>query len=480
MPTCVPTEGDSALANQNSLTQDLADFAVHTRYEDIPHEVMRLGKKHILDGLAAALSGSASDPVQIIRDYLNELACRHGNATVIGSALTLPPRFAALANGTAMHADDFDDTLQAETGRFQGIHPTTPVLCALLAAAEQKGCSGKELLLAYQVGVEATCRIFDATHVNHVLHGYHATGTCGMLGAAVAVAKLLHADMEQTRRALGIAASHTGALQANFGTMMKPYHAGRSAEGGIVANELALRGFTASLDALDGSRGFFMAEGGGCDEARLRGKLGRPWSFVERGICLKPFPTGGLSHPGMTKFLELVNLHDIKPEQVARLRVSTSENIHHTLLHHRPQTELQAKFSLEFCLAALLLDRKCGLTQFTDEYVNRPEIQRLIERIEYSMFSETEARTKGYEIVTTFIEIDLHGGTRHTGRADYGRGNIADPMSEDEVADKFRDCAVFCRWPARKTERAMELIRSLETLSDVRELTACLAAGANT
>lgn len=467
------------MTDQSSLTQHLADFAVQTRYEDIPSEVMHLGKKHILDGLASALSGSASDPAGILRDYLNELACGHADATVIGTALTLPPRFAALANGTAMHADDFDDTLQAETGRFQGIHPTNPVLCALLAAAGQKRVSGKALLLAYQVGVEATCRLFDATHVNHVLHGFHSTGTCGMLGATVAVANLLDADLEHTRRALGIAASHTGALQANFGTMMKPYHAGRSAEVGIVANDLALRGFTASLDALDGSRGFFMAEGGGCEEARLRGKLGRPWSFVERGICLKPFPTGGLSHPGMTKLLELVNLHDIKPEQVACLRVSTSENVHHTLLHHRPQTELQAKFSLEFCLAALVLDRKCGLTQFTDEYVRRPGIQGLIERIDYSTFPETEARAKGYELITTFIEIELQGGARHGGRVDHQKGSIANPMSDDEVADKFRDCAAFCRWPARKTERAIELVRSLERLSDVRELTACLAGGAD-
>ncbi len=461
---------------QQSLTEYVAQFAVATRYKDIPDQVMRLGRKAILDGIGVALSGSVSEPSRIIRDYLQGLGCAGAHASVIGAEMKLTPRFAALANGTAMHADDYDDTLQAETGRYQGIHPTAPVLSATLAAAEQRSMSGRELLTAYQVGVEIACRIFDATHVNHVLHGFHSTGTCGMAGATAAVARLAGFGTERTRVALGLAASMSGGLQQNFGTMTKPFHAGRSAECAIVAADLVDRGFTASNIILEAPRGFYRAQGGGHEEARLRGKLGNPWSFIDRGICLKPFPTGGLSHPAMTKMLELVVKHDIKPQQVARIRVRTSENMHHTLLHHRPRSELEAKFSMEFCLAALLLERRCGLNQFNDTYMNRPEVQRALALVEYTTFDESEARVKGYNIVTSFIEIVLTGGKTIAARADHGKGNIADPMSEAEVAAKFRECAEYAHWPSAKAERAIDMVLHLDGLADVRELTACLSA----
>lgn len=460
---------------QQSLTEYVAQFAAATRYEDIPDQVMRLGKKAILDGIGVALSGSVSGPSRIIRDYLQGLDCSGAHASVIGAKIKPAPRFAALANGTAMHADDYDDTLHAETGRYQGIHPTAPVLSATLAVAEQRGMSGRELLTAYQVGVETTCRIFDATHVDHVLHGFHPTGTCGMLGATAAVARLAGFDTGRMRVALGLAASMSGGVQQNFGTMTKPFHAGRSAECAIVTADLVDRGFTASNIILEAPRGFYRAQGGGHEEARLRGKLGNPWSFIDRGICLKPFPTGGLSHPAMTRMLELVVKHDIQPQQVARIRVRTSKNVHHTLLHHRPESELEAKFSMEFCLAALLLDRRCGLKQFNDAYVNRPEVQRALALVEYTTFDESEARAKGYDIVTSFVEIVLTDGRTIAARADHGKGNITDPMSETEVAAKFRECAEYAHWSSAKTERAIDMILHLDGLADVHELTACLS-----
>lgn len=458
------------------LTEYVADFAVGVREQDIPAEVQGLGKKAILDALGVALPGSISEPGRILAAYLKDLNCA-GAATVIGTPLKLAPRFAALANGTAMHADDYDDTLQAETGRFQGVHPTAPVLSALLATAEARKMSGRQLLAAYQVGVEIACRLFDATHVNHILFGSHATATCGMLGAAAAVARLYGADAAAVRTTLGIAASQAGGLQENFGTSVKPFHAGRSAEVGIVAADLQARGFTASPIILEAKRGFFQALGGGYEAPRLLDKLGKPWSFVDRGIWLKPFPTGSLGHPAMSKMLELLLKHDVKPDQVEKVRVKTSQNIHHTLLHHQPKTELEAKFSLEFCLAALLLERKCGLNQFHDEYVNRPDVQAAIGKVEYTTFTPEEAQRERHTIVTSFVEIVLKDGRRFGERADFGKGNKANPMSEDEIADKFRECAEYSRWPGDKAEKAIALVRRLEDVEDIRELTAQLGAG---
>jgi 2-methylcitrate dehydratase PrpD len=462
-------------AGAPALTRHVADFVVGTREQDIPQEVQQMGKKAILDALGVSLPGAISQPGRVLAGYLADLGCR-GDATVLGTALKLSPRFAALANGTAMHADDYDDTLQAETGRFQGVHPTAPVLSAVLAAGEARGASGRDVLLAYQVGVEVACRLFDATHVNHILNGFHATATCGMLGAAAAVGRLYGMDADGIAVTLGIAASQAGGLQENFGQSVKPFHAGRSAEVGIFAADLQQRGFTASPIILEAKRGFFQALGGGYEAPRLVDKLGKPWSFVDRGIWLKAFPTGSLGHPAMTKMLELVKKHDIRPQDVAQVRVKTSQNIHHTLLHHQPKTELQAKFSLEFCLAALLLERKCGLNQFHDEYVMRPDVQAAIAKVEYTTFTPEEAKRENHNIVTSYVEIVMNDGRRFGERVDAGKGNKANPMSEDEVADKFRECAEFSNWSMEKAERAIALIRNLEEVKDVRDITRELAA----
>ena len=456
-----------------SLTLYVAQFISGTRYENIPAEVLELGKKSILDGLGVSLSGSISPPATIMRQYAHELGS--GACTVIGSDLRLAARFAALVNGTAMHADDYDDTLQAETGRYQGVHVTAPVLSAVLAAGEQRGASGRELLTAYHVGVEVACRIFDATHVNHILHGFHGTATCCMLGATAGVARLMNTGVDHACIALGLAASQAGGLQENIGSMTKPFHAGRSAESAIVANDLVARGFTASPAILESSRGFFMALGGGYEDGRLRGRLGAPWSFVERGVWLKPHPSCSLGHPALTGLRELIREHALKPEHVERIRVRTSQNIYDTLCHHAPADALTGKFSMEFVLAAMLHEGRCGLTQFNDALVNRPDVRATMGRIEFSVFSAETARADRHSLVTTTLEIGLLDGRTLNLRVDYGKGSLANPMSLDEVADKFRECAQYARWPQRKAEQAISLVRDLESLETVAELTACLA-----
>lgn len=463
--------------SDTSLTATVAEFAVATSFDGISADVMHFGKKSILDALGPAIVGSHTPTGKVLQAYLANLGFVRKGATVIGTDLRLPPRFAALANGTATHADDYDDTMQAATGKFQGIHPTAPVLSALLAQGEasRKGIrTGRDFLTAFHAGVEIACKLFDATAPEHILNGFHSTGTCGLLGAAAAVAAFEGGTAETVRTTLGIAASAAAGLQENFGTMAKPFHAGRSAEGAIMASDLALSGFTASSIILEAPRGFFQAYGGGWERERILGRLGNPWSFVDRGIWLKPWPTGSLGHPAMTLFLDLVTRHDIDAGKVRRIMVRTSENIHRTLLHHRPKTELEAKFSLEFCIAALVLDRRLGLRDFHDAYVESEAIQALIERIDYQRFSEAEARAQGFTIVTTFGEIELEDGTAFTGRRDYGKGSLADPMSDAEVKAKFMDCCAYSGWPVDKAERIVALVTGLEDLADVRELASAL------
>jgi len=463
-------------AEPGSLTAYVADFVASTKYSDIPKDVVHLGKKSILDGLGLALAGSVAKSGELVRRHLQGLGCADGVASIIGTPMRVPARFAAFANGTAIHADDYDDTqLAVAKDRVYGLltHPTAPALPAVLAVAEQGGRSGKDLLTAYHVGVEVECKIAESINPRHYQHGFHSTATCGTFGAAAGLANLCGLPAEVACVSLGIAGSLSAGLRENFGTMMKPFHAGRAAESGVIAAEFAALGFTATPHILEAPRGFFRAAGGGYDEGAIREKLGNPWTFANPGVSIKPHPSGSLTHPGMTLMLLLIKQHDIRPDQVARVKVGTNQNMPNALIHHRPRTELQAKFSMEFCMAILLLDRKAGLPEFTDEVVNRPDVQAMIQKVDFGVHPEAEAA--GYDKMTTIIEIALKDGCTLSGRADFGKGSPANPMSYEEVADKFRECAAFSRWPAAKAERVIELVKGLEDLPDVRELTALLS-----
>ncbi|MGH6914515.1 MAG: MmgE/PrpD family protein, partial [Geminicoccales bacterium] len=245
--------------NQSSLTAHVADFVVSLAYARIPDDVLQLGKKSILDGLGLALSGSAAKSGLLVRRHLEDLASA-AQCSVIGTALRVPPRFAAFANGVAIHADDYDDTqLAVAPDRVYGLltHPTAPVLPAVLAIAEREGRSGRDLLTAYHAGVEVECKIAEAISPRHYQHGFHATATCGTFGAAAGVANLLGLPAETVRRALAIAGSQSAGLRENFGTMTKPFHAGRASESGVVAAQLAALGYSATGQILEAKRGFF-------------------------------------------------------------------------------------------------------------------------------------------------------------------------------------------------------------------------------
>src|SRR5207344_1410099 len=339
-------------------------------------------------------------------------------------------------------------------------HPTAPALPPVLALAERERRSGADMLLAYQIGVEVECKIAEAIMPRHYQHGFHSTATCGSIGAAAGAAKLLKLDREATRRALSLGATQAGGLRENFGTMTKPFHAGRAAESGVVAAELAALGFTASPNGLEADRGFFRAAGGGYSAEMIDGKLGNPWTFAFPGVSIKPHPSGSLTHPGMAVMLDLILRHDLKPERVKRVAVGTNHNMPNALIHHRPSNELQAKFSMEFCMAVLLIERKGGLGEFTDEMVNRPDVQAMIGKVSFGVHPEAEAA--GFDKMTTIVEVELDDGKVVGGRADFGKGSPANPMTDDELAEKFRQCAEWGKLPRDRVEPVLDLLWNLD------------------
>jgi len=443
------------------LTQEIVRFVFNTRYRDIPPEVIRLAQGFILDGLGVVLAGSKEKCSRILQGYIRKNGGRQ-EATVVGAGFRAPTAKAALANGVSGHAMDYDDT-QLSTSReaVYGLltHPTVPVLSAVLAVGEKERIPGQDFLLAYILGVEVECRLADAINPRHYQSGFHSTATIGGLGAAVAVGKLLGLKEGPLARALGIAASMASGLRENFGTMTKPLHAGRAAENGVTAAQLAEKGFTSALNILEAKRGFFNAMAGGYDETKIVGCLGHPYFMQEPGISIKPYPSGSLSHPAQDLILDLVKMHDIHGSDIESIEVGSNSNVPNALIYPMPKNALEGKFSIPFCMAVGVLERKAGIAQFTDRKVRDPKVVELMKRV--TLYVDQELEALGYDQVRSRIRIKLKGGNTIEGRADVARGHPSKPMNWGDLGEKFRDCAGLALSHERM-EDAIELVANLD------------------
>lgn len=461
----------------SGVTNYVGRFLTTSKYEDIPQEVIELGKKSILDGLGLALAGSREETGPISRRYVENLGVDNGTAVIVGTAQKTKPPFAAFLNGISIHADDFDDTqLSSEKNRVYGLltHPTVPVLSAILALLEPGKISGKDFLLAYHLAVEVECKIAEAISPRSYEDGFHSTGTCGPFGSAAACAKLRRFDLPGTLTLFGLVASQSAGLRENFGTMTKPFHAGHAAQVGVLSAELVALGWTASQQILEADRGFFHAYGGSYDPGAILNRLGKPWTFASPGISLKPYPSGSLTHPAMGELMRLMEANDIQAAHVEKVDVGANHYMTTTLFYHDPQTGLEAKFSLEFCIAVLLLERKAGLGEFTNKVVQRTEVQTMMRKV--NVYVDPEAERAGYDKMTSLLKIHLDDGRIITGRADFAKGSPSNPMSFEETAAKFRGCAEYADWPRAKTEKIVAFVRDLEAVPDASAVLPLLSA----
>ena len=452
------------------LTKYVTKFIYKNKYNNIPKNVVELAKKHILDGFGLALSGSVARTGEYLFKHIKKNSAK-GKATVIGSKMKLPSQFAALANGVGIHSDDYDDTqLAVAKDRVYGLltHPTAPCLPSAFAEGEIHKINGKDFLNAYLIGVDVECKISEAMSPRHYQHGFHSTATCGTFESEAAASKIRKYSFDKTLRSIGIAASLSAGLRENFGTMTKPLHAGRAAESGVVACDLSNYGWSSTDKILESPRGFFQAHGGGYDINAIKGKLGKPWTFSKPGISIKPHPCGSLTHPGMTKMLELIKKYNIKPDQILKVDVGTNHNMQNALIHHRPKNEFQAKFSMEYSMAILLIERRAYIPEYQDKRINKSDVQKMLRRVNF--YKNKTAEAAGYDKMTTLIDIYLKNGKKISGRGDFGKGSPAIPMSYDEVADKFLGCAEFAKWPILKSKKIIKLVKDLEKIKDIRIL----------
>jgi len=475
----------------DGLTQEIAGFISGTTYEDLSRESVRLAKRCLVDGTGVILAGSTDQASVIMREYLKDVGGKPESA-VLGSELRLPAATAALANGTSGHAHDFDDTqLSASPEHIYGLltHPTTPVLSATFALGEALGISGKDFLTAFLLGFEVECKIAEAIHPIHYLRGYHTTGTIGAFGATAAAGKVLGLSEQKMRNALGIVASMSAGIRANFGTMTKPLHAGRAAENGVVAARLAQLGFTSHPHILENPQGYFKIMGSsftgsdphilenplwgyakvlddGFDPHKISGKLGNPYTIVEPGVSIKPYPSVVLSHPSMNALLDLAKEYDLRPEDVSEIHVYAGTNVVN-ILYDLPQSGLEGKFSLQFCLTCILLRRQAGLKDFNDEFVRSAEVQQMMKRVK--TFLDPEIEAKGYKKILSLIEVKLRDGRILKKDSGPYKGGPERPLSEAELDEKFAACAGLVL-PEEKALQALNLLKQIEELQDIRFL----------
>jgi 2-methylcitrate dehydratase PrpD len=460
---------------KTEVTRALVDFISQTEFGRFPAEVISQGKRCLLDGFGLILAGSTALCSSGIRRLIREIAGK-GEATILGKeTMRSPAMFAALANGAAGHALDYDDTqLSQSPDRIYGLlmHPTIPPLAASLAVGERISVSGEKFLEAFLVGFEVECKIAEAIAPDHYKKGFHTSGTIGTFGAAASAAKLLALKPEAVAMALGIAASSAGGIRANFGTMTKPLHVGRAAESGVRAAALASWGFTADPEALDGLWGFFRVLGGGFDSEKIVGCIGNPHTIVDPGISVKPYPCGVLGHPSMDAILKLVRGYDLKPEQIRRIRLRAGSNILNPLRYQKARNELEAKFCLPFMLASIALRRKAGVREFSDEFVGSEPVQRMMEKVETLLDPEIEA--KGFDKIRSTIEVDIMDGRTLSQKADERyRGGPDFPFTKEDLEGKFTECAGLVL-PPEKIREAITRIETIEKLPAIREIVEAL------
>jgi 2-methylcitrate dehydratase PrpD len=469
------------MTQQQTATGAVVDFIGRASFAGLPTEAIAIAKRCIVDGLGVLLAGSTQDAGRILHEHVRGTDPRT-DSTVFGRApFKTGAAAAALVNGTSGHALDWDDTqLATSADRIFGLltHPTMPPLVAALAIGERQKISGQQFLEAFLTGFEVECKIAEAIHPNHYKKGFHSSGTVGTFGAAVAAAKLLGLDAAQVAHTLAIAASSASGIRVSFGSMTKPLHVGRAAQNGIVAAELAARGFTGGKDALDPPWGFFQtfSHGEGFDPQRIVGVLGDPHTIVSPGVSIKPYPCGVLGHPTMDAMRRLVITHDVQPEQIKAIRVRAGSNNLNPLRYPIANNELEAKFCPAFMVSAIALRRKAGIHEFNDEFVQSAPVQQLMRKVERVLDPEIEA--KGWEKIRSTVEVDLADGATLVEHADERyRGGPDLPFTRDELYEKWSDCASLVL-SAAAIDEVFELVEGLDKVPDVTVLVRALTGAA--
>jgi len=447
-----------------SIASQLAEHIVATGYGHLPPEAIHWGRVGLLDYIGVTLAGAA-EPCAVRAGAALGMGAAPGPCLVFGEARRVDPLSAALINGTASHALDYDDC----NNTFGG-HPSAPILPALLALAEERGASGRDLLAAYVIGFELETRIARGVHFYHYEKGWHPTATLGVFGSAAACAKLMGLDAERTAVALSIAASFSSGVKANFGSMVKPLHVGHCSRNGLYAALLARAGYDCGAEVFEHKQGFLNVfnGAGNYDVGRILERWGAPYDIVEPGIAVKQYPCCGSTHPAIDCMIELRAQHGLRPERVARIESWT----HKRRLEHtnrpNPRSELDAKFSVQYCLARALLHGAVSIDHFEGDAWKDARVRALLPKIQAAIYSDAQFPPENH--FGAEVRVTLDDGTVVGTKIDQPHGRTAaNPLSAEMLKTKFSDCAARVL-PRERIEALHAAILRVEEIVDAREL----------
>ncbi len=440
-----------------------------------PHAAWEAARRAFVDTIAVAVPGAVEPVTSKVFETVR--AWGAGPSTAIGRGALLPAPWAALVNGTAAHALDFDDNFDPAKA-----HASAVLVPAILALAEQEGASGRQCLDAYVAGLQILGRVGQGVNPAHRNRGWHATATVGAIGAAAAAARLLKLGAREAGFAISIATSMAGGFMSQFGTMAKPLHAGLAAKSGLLAASLADAGIDAGVATLDGPTGMnrLMV---GPDYEQLRDTLGHvehgqnlrfetervgePLLLLSSGLKLKRFPNCGSAHRAMDGLLALREARGFAADEVEAIRVRAPVTHLANLMYTDAADALQAKFSLEYALACLLVTGDCTLADFTDAAAMRPELRALYPRIRREPVDKAEGE------FPTEVEIILKDGSRLETQVPWPAGSLAAPFTDAQLWAKFDGC-VAGLLPADRAAALRAALERLPELPDIAPLTAPL------
>ena len=450
----------------SGLTAALAAFVHQPSFPaTLPEPAVRIIKTGFADTLATMIAGRDEPVVQIARRFV---AARHpavGASSVLLGRERLNAADAALINGTAGHALDFDDVAL-------GGHPSTVLVPAVLAAAEEVNASGAEALRAYLVGYEVWAELFARETDAYHLKGWHPTAVLGTVGACAAAAYLHRLPLEQIQHALALSASMASGLVANFGTMTKPLHAGRAAACGLEAVQFARLGLTAAPDVFEHHAGYLAALSphGQADRTSACTQLGKTLRILDYGLSIKKYPTCYATHRVIDGVLDLRREHGVTPDRVKSIRARIGVAQASMLRNHAPVTGLEAKFSLEFAIASALVHGRVGLSELTDQVVNEAPIRQLMTRVDIST-DDSRCTVEPIFAMNDRVELVLDDNrVLDSGEIRFARGNAKRVLSEQEMHTKFLDCTQT--QPQLNGEALWQQVTQLEQVASTRQLAA--------
>jgi 2-methylcitrate dehydratase PrpD len=418
----------------------------------------------VVDTFACMLAGAPELSAEIIRKTITPWSS--GPCRIAGGGYSNAP-FAALANGAAAQALDFDDNDTPAAS-----HPSAVLLPAILAVAEQRNLTVEDTLDAYVVGLEVMGRIGEAVNMIHYAKGWHATATIGSLGAAAACGRLMKLDPGRMQAAISIATSTASGYKVQFGTLTKPLHSGLAAQSGVIAASLAEAGMTASDEALDGKWSFLtlLAGEGAPGFHRLAERIGQPLAITQYGLSLKRYPCCYYTARCIDAMIDLRDEHGIKPADVDHIVTELSDRNASILRYSRPVDNNEAKFSLQYCVAQALFVGQLRLKHFLTEVVVQPEIQAFLHKVDVKAYPARPDSPDLSADEPDTVTVYLKSGHRVTKTTEYARGSAHRPFTPAELMEKFHDCAAWVLDPA-SVGRATALIGRLPSLGSVKELT---------